>query len=130
VSKVCNNGTRSPYWPEATSHNFFQKFHKTSKFSTTKIQNSKIKKKKKIQNFKTLKNIWKKIFQKYFEIIQFDLNTAICLEKILAILDNLGWYCGVTNVFIRQRQIQIAWKHEIIVNKIKETLNFVVKIKL
>ena len=29
-------------------------------------------------------------------------------EKILVILDNLGWYCDVTNVFIRQRQIQIV----------------------
>ena len=26
----------------------------------------------------------------------------------LVILDNLGWYCDVTNVFIRQRQIQIV----------------------
>jgi hypothetical protein len=30
------------------------------------------------------------------------------LEKNLVILDNLGWYCDVTNVFIRQRQIQIV----------------------
>ena len=28
-------------------------------------------------------------------------------EKILVILDNLDWYCDVTNVFICQRQIQI-----------------------
>jgi hypothetical protein len=26
----------------------------------------------------------------------------------LVILDNLGWYCDVTNMFIRQRQIQIV----------------------
>jgi hypothetical protein len=31
------------------------------------------------------------------------------LGKCLAILDNLGWYCDVTNVFIRQRQIQIQF---------------------
>jgi hypothetical protein len=31
----------------------------------------------------------------------------ICLEKILVIPDNLGWYYDITNVFIRQRQIQI-----------------------
>jgi hypothetical protein len=24
------------------------------------------------------------------------------------LLDNLGWYCDVTNIFIRQRQIQIV----------------------
>jgi hypothetical protein len=30
---------------------------------------------------------------------------------MLAILDNLGWYCGVTNIFIRQRQIQIVTSH-------------------
>jgi hypothetical protein len=36
----------------------------------------------------------------------------IRLEKILVILDNLGWYCDVTNVFSRQRQIQIvAWNN-------------------
>jgi hypothetical protein len=32
----------------------------------------------------------------------------IRLEKILVILDNLGWYCDVINAFIRQRQIQIV----------------------
>ena len=32
----------------------------------------------------------------------------IHLEKNLVILDNLGWYCDVTNMFIRQRQIQIV----------------------
>ena len=37
-------------------------------------------------------------------ILQYDW--LIRLEKILVILDN-GWYCDVTNVFIRQRQIQI-----------------------
>jgi len=26
----------------------------------------------------------------------------------LVILDNLGWYCDVTNTFIRQRQIHIV----------------------
>ena len=31
----------------------------------------------------------------------------IRLEKRLVILDNLGWYCDVTNMFLRQRQIQI-----------------------
>jgi len=25
----------------------------------------------------------------------------------LVILDNLSWYCDVSNIFIRQRQIQI-----------------------
>jgi len=30
--------------------------------------------------------------------------------KIMVTLDNLGWYCDVTNVFIRQRQIQIVMK--------------------
>ena len=45
----------------------------------------------------------------------------IRLEKILVILDNLGWYCDVTNILIRQRQIQI------VVN-IEESLNVVVKI--
>jgi hypothetical protein len=30
------------------------------------------------------------------------------MEKMLVILDNLDWYCDVTNVFIRQRQIQIV----------------------
>jgi hypothetical protein len=24
------------------------------------------------------------------------------------ILDNLGWYCDIANIFIRQRQIQIV----------------------
>jgi hypothetical protein len=32
----------------------------------------------------------------------------IRLENNLVILDNLGWYCDVTNVFIRQRQFQIV----------------------
>jgi hypothetical protein len=32
----------------------------------------------------------------------------IRLENILVILDNLDWYCDVTKVFIRQRQIQIV----------------------
>ena len=36
----------------------------------------------------------------------------IRLKKMVVILDNLGWYCEVTSIFIRQR------------------LNFVVKIKL
>jgi hypothetical protein len=31
----------------------------------------------------------------------------IRLEKILVTLDNVGWYCDVTKVFIRQWQIQI-----------------------
>ena len=35
----------------------------------------------------------------------------IRLEKILAILDNLGWYCDVTNVFIHLRQIQIVTRN-------------------
>ena len=30
----------------------------------------------------------------------------IRLEKILIILDNLGWYCDVNYIFIRQRYIQ------------------------
>jgi hypothetical protein len=33
------------------------------------------------------------------------------LEKILVILDNLGWYCDVTNVFILQLQIQIVTRN-------------------
>ena len=32
----------------------------------------------------------------------FQSDWLIGLEKILVILDNLGWYCDVTNVFIRQ----------------------------
>jgi hypothetical protein len=32
----------------------------------------------------------------------------IRLVKILIILDNLGWYCDVTNIFVHQRQIQIV----------------------
>jgi hypothetical protein len=40
------------------------------------------------------------------------VNTAIRLadppEEKLIILDNLGWYCDVTNIFIRQRLIQIV----------------------
>ena len=50
-------------------------------------------------------------------------------RKFLVILDNLGWYCGVTNIFIGQRQIQIVM-YEIIVIEIEESLNFVVKFKL
>jgi len=53
----------------------------------------------------------------------------IRLEKIFVILDNLGWYCGVANILIRQRQIQIVL-YDIIVIKIEESLNFAVKIKL
>ena len=51
----------------------------------------------------------------YVYIIWFDVNTSIWLadssgEKLViqCILDNLGWYCDVTNIFIRQRQIQLA----------------------
>ena len=59
------------------------------------------------------------------------MNTAIRLADphgaTLVILDNyLGWYCDVTNIFIRQKHIQ----SEIIIIKIEELLNFVVKIKL
>jgi hypothetical protein len=46
----------------------------------------------------------------------------------MVIFDNLGWYCDVTNVFIRQRQIQLV-THEIIVIEIEESLHIVVKIK-
>jgi hypothetical protein len=60
------------------------------------------------------------------------VNTAIWLadlpEEFFFILDNLGWYCDVTKIFISQWQIQMS--QEIIVIKIKESLNFVVKIKL
>jgi hypothetical protein len=35
-------------------------------------------------------------------------SAPVIQEKILVILDNLGWYCDVTNMFIRQRQIQIV----------------------
>ena len=38
----------------------------------------------------------------------------------MVILDNLGWYCDVTNVFIRQRQIQIVTRNNVI--KIEELL--------
>jgi hypothetical protein len=38
----------------------------------------------------------------------FQSDWLIRLEKMLVILDNLGWYCDVNNVFIRQRQIQIV----------------------
>ena len=31
----------------------------------------------------------------------------IGLEQVI-ILDNLGWYCDIANIFIRQRQIQIV----------------------
>ena len=48
----------------------------------------------------------------------------------MVILDNLVWYCDVTNIFIRQRQIQIVPAHEKIVIKIEKSLNCVVKIKL
>ena len=58
------------------------------------------------------------IYIKYIQHIKSKPNHLICfkinqsdwlirLEKILVILDNLGWYCDVT-VFIRQRQIQIV----------------------
>jgi hypothetical protein len=40
------------------------------------------------------------------------------------ILDNLGWYNDVTDIFIRQRHIQIVPR------KIDESLNVVVKIEL
>jgi hypothetical protein len=30
----------------------------------------------------------------------------IRLEKIVVILDNLGWYFDVENIFIRQRHVQ------------------------
>jgi hypothetical protein len=33
---------------------------------------------------------------------------ADSLGEILVMLDNLGWYYDVTNIFIRQRQIQIV----------------------
>ena len=46
----------------------------------------------------------------YSNTIQFDVNTAIWLADppgaTMVILDNLGRYCDVTNMFIRQRQIQ------------------------
>jgi hypothetical protein len=41
-----------------------------------------------------------------------DVNTAIWLAdlqgKKLVILDNLDWYCDITNLFIRHQQIQIV----------------------
>ena len=46
---------------------------------------------------------------------KFDVNTAILLADpsgpigaTLVILDNLGWYCEVADIFICQRQIQIV----------------------
>ena len=63
----------------------------------------------------------------YVVIILFDVNTAIWLADMpgttLIILDNLGWYCDVAND-------KFKYSHELIVIKIKESLNFVVKIKL
>ena len=53
---------------------------------------------------------------------------AVPLGEKLVILDNFDWYCDVTNIFIRQRHFKQS--HEIIVIKIDESLNFVVKIKL
>jgi len=46
----------------------------------------------------------------------------------LIILDNLGWYCGVANVFIRQRQIQIVSYNNR--NKTEDSIQFVVRIQL
>ena len=46
------------------------------------------------------------------KIIEFDVNTAIWLADLpgttMVINDNLGWYCDVANIFIRQGQIQIV----------------------
>ena len=48
----------------------------------------------------------------YTCIIKFDVNTAIWLVDppgaTLVILDNLGWYCDVANIFLHQRHIQIV----------------------
>jgi hypothetical protein len=35
-----------------------------------------------------------------------EYNANVCVS--LVILANLGWYCDVANIFIRQRQIQIV----------------------
>jgi hypothetical protein len=71
-----------------------------------------------------------KIFSKW--ISQSDLiwilqsDWLIHLEKILVILDNLGWYIDVANIFYDK----FKYSHEIIVITIEESLNSVVKIKL
>ena len=48
-------------------------------------------------------------FCNYLGIIKFDVNTAIWLTDLpgenIVMLDNLGWYCDITNIFIYQRQI-------------------------
>jgi hypothetical protein len=48
----------------------------------------------------------------YTVIMYFDVNATIWLadppRATLVILDNVGWYCDVNNIFIRQRQIQIV----------------------
>ena len=53
------------------------------------------------------------------------MNTAIRLADppgaTLFILDKLGWYCDVVNMYIRQRQNHIV--HEIMVIKTEESLN-------
>jgi uncharacterized membrane protein len=51
-------------------------------------------------------NLYYIMLYRVFLIFQSDW--LIRLEKILVKLDNLCWYCDVTNVFIRQRQIQIV----------------------
>ena len=52
------------------------------------------------------------LFYVYSLIIQVDVNTAVWLidppGATLIIYDNLGWYCEVANIFIRQLQIQIV----------------------
>ena len=50
-----------------------------------------------------------KLFARFVHIkmIYCKSDWLICLEKKLVILDNLGWYWDVTNIFIRQRHVQI-----------------------
>jgi hypothetical protein len=52
------------------------------------------------------------VYRGFFPQIQLlQSDWLIRREQILVILDNLGWYCDVTNVFIRQRQIQIVTRN-------------------
>ena len=60
------------------------------------------------------------------------MNTVIRLvdpqKATLVILDNLGWYCDVANIFIRQRQSKTV--PDIFVIEIEESFDFVVRIIL
>jgi hypothetical protein len=62
--------------------------------------------------------------------VLFELNTTIWLADspgaTLVILDNLGCYCDIANIFIHRRQIQIVtWNNRL--TKIEESLHFLAK---